>query len=266
MIGCLRSVTRLSAWSSAVARSSLGRVSPTLPLPRDEVHVWYADPDEVDYDVAHARTLLGDNELTRLDRHRFERDRRIFLATRVLVRTTLSRYAGVPARSWRFAPNAHGCPEIIDPVSPLRFNLSNTTGLVACVVAQRAVGIDVENLAREAPLDIAPRFLSPAELNALAALPRAEQPRRIFAYWTLKESYIKARGLGLALPLRLVSFLLEGDGPRIELDASLRDDPSRWRFIQLYPTEQHVGSLCLEQLPAAPRVISRHVSLHDLLA
>lgn len=240
-------------------------MSAVTKLPLDEVHVWYADPDEVDHDDAHARSLLSDEERARLERYRFERERLIFLATRLLVRTTLSRYADVQPHCWRFAPNAHGRPEIIDPVSPLRFNLSNTTGLVACIVGrQREVGIDVEDLTRAAPLQIAPQFLSTAELTALAAVPLAERARRFFAYWTLKESYIKARELGLALPLQLFRFFLDEESPRVEFDESLHDDASRWRFIQLCPTEKHVLSICFEQLAEAPRVISRRVSLREL--
>ena len=72
-------------------------------------------------------------------------DRLIFLATRVLVRQVLSRYESVAPDAWTFVANAHGRPEIAGPKSELRFNLSNTPGLVVCAVTREVdVGVDVE--------------------------------------------------------------------------------------------------------------------------
>jgi 4'-phosphopantetheinyl transferase len=49
-------------------------------------------------------------------------------------------------------------------------------------------------------MGLAGRYFAPLEVDALGALPAAERLGRFFAYWTLKESYIKARGLGSPCP------------------------------------------------------------------
>ena len=93
----------------------------------------------------------------------------------------------------------------------LRFNLSHTDGLVVCLVAvEREIGVDVEHTARAGSvgIEIAERFSSPSEVAELRSLPFADQRSRFFDYWTLKEAYIKARGLGLHLPLDQFSFHL----------------------------------------------------------
>src|SRR6185436_18685723 len=93
----------------------------------------------------------------------------------------------------------------------LHFNLTNTRGLVACAVsvAHAEVGVDAEALDRSGEtVAIADRYFSTEEVRALRALPESAQRQRFFAYWTLKESYIKARGLGLRLPLDQFSFRL----------------------------------------------------------
>lgn len=181
--------------------------------------------------------LMTPEERARHDRYYFERDRRLFLATRALVRTVLSCYhpAIAPAQ-WRFAEGERGKPYIAGPAGapPIYFNLSNTPGLVVCAVslAHSALGVDAERLARAGEtVSIADHYFSAREARALRALPAARQRERFFAYWTLKESYIKARGLGLALPLEQFTFLLdEGPDIGITFDPRLADHPERWRF------------------------------------
>ena len=73
--------------------------------------------------------------------------------------------------------------------------------------------MDVESFSRaEEIVPLAPRVFSAAERAQLDALPAAERPDRALSLWTLKEAYIKARGMGLSLPLQEISFLFEGEG------------------------------------------------------
>jgi 4'-phosphopantetheinyl transferase len=212
-----------------------------------EVHVWCARPEELGGD-AEGRRLLAPEELERAARYRFECHRRIAVATRVLLRTVLSRYEAVPPGDWRFVVDEHGRPTIAEGGGSLRFSLSNTDGLVACAVARGVdLGVDVERLRRRAPLEVADRFFAPAEVAALRALPERARHRRFFDYWTLKESYIKARGLGLALPLEKFSISFHEGSPRIEIDPSLGDDGASWQLAQQKPTREHVLSLCVRK-------------------
>jgi 4'-phosphopantetheinyl transferase len=167
--------------------------------------------------------LLIPDERARQRRYLFEHSRRQHLLTRVMVRSVLSRYAAVDPRAWRFGANPHGRPFIAAPAlaAPLAFNLAHTDGLIVCLVARSAeAGVDVEyTLRRSAFAQIAQRFFSDGEAAALRALPEDAQRERFFAYWTLKEAYIKARGLGLALPLGAFAFALDGDDISIAFDA-----------------------------------------------
>ena len=190
------------------------------------------------------RALLSQDEHERMARLVFDRDRRAFLLTRALVRTTLSRYASISPAEWQFVANVHGRPEILGrpPGAPdLRFNISHTNGLIACAVTiGREVGVDVEQVHRRLSHDIVGRFFAPAEVTDLRRLPLAEQERVFFDYWTLKEAYIKARGFGLALPLGDFAFKLEPPAaPTIAFEPSLEDDPATWQFLQDWPTPQH---------------------------
>ena len=60
------------------------------------------------------------------------------------------------------------------------------------------IGVDVEDItAAEWRHGLARRFFARAEVAALEALPPQVQHDAFFRFWTLKEAYIKARGLGL---------------------------------------------------------------------
>ncbi len=239
-----------------------------LPLPRDgEVHLWYVLTAGLDDPSLLARyhELLDESEWVRHQRFLVERPRLEFLVARALARTTLSRYAAIAPDAWRFRTNAWGRPEIAAPegAPPLRFNLSHTDGLIACVVADRDAGVDVERLDRARDLiAIADRFFSPLETAALHALPAPSQHHRFFEYWTLKESYIKARGMGLALPLDGFSFLLAPPAaPRIEFADGFDDQPARWRFTQLRLTARHLLAVAIADAPALALTVRSTVPL-----
>jgi 4'-phosphopantetheinyl transferase len=112
---------------------------------------------------------------------------------------------------------------------------------VVCLIAQGAeVGVDAEPIDRaEKVAELAPEVLSPLELAQLEALRGPEKLDRALSLWTLKEAYLKARGVGLSLPLNKFSFLFGGaEGIRLELDPYMGTEPgSRWRFCLL----EHAG-------------------------
>ena len=178
----------------------------------------------------------------------FPEGRHLFGVSHTLVRTTLSRYSEIPPGEWRFVKNAHGKPSI-DPdldSSPLRFSLAHTRGLAVVAVTERAdVGADVERADRIVDAaKLSSRFFSPEEAAALQEMPPDRLRGRFFLYWTLKESYIKARGLGLSLPLASFSFRLAGECPfRIDFSGDDPRDPGEWRFAALRPLPQYVAAV-----------------------
>jgi 4'-phosphopantetheinyl transferase len=189
--------------------------------------------------------LLTTDEWQRAQRFYQVADRERFVIGRALARTMLSQYADVTPADWDFAIDDRGRPHLgVRPAGApdLRFNLSHTPGLVACAVTVgREVGVDVEQIGRRLVHDTIPeRFFSAREVADLRARPEAEQRPLFFDYWTLKESYIKARGLGLALPLGQFSFICApGQSPTIEFAPELHDDPASWQFAQFWPTAEH---------------------------
>ncbi|HYG91406.1 MAG TPA: 4'-phosphopantetheinyl transferase superfamily protein [Azospirillum sp.] len=208
---------------------------PAGDLPPDTVYVWIQPvaPGAEDAGL----DLLDDTERARWERFLRPEGRRLFAAAHALLRTTLSRYAAVDPRAWRFTAGEHGRPELAGPETGLTFNLTHTEGLAACAVTRGiAVGIDAERADRHANLEGMARFaFAESERAQFDAAPPERRGAVFFGIWTLKEAYIKARGLGLALPLK--SFAVTVDPPRI---APAPDDTTEWHAELIQPTDEHV--------------------------
>jgi 4'-phosphopantetheinyl transferase len=228
------------------------------------VDVWIAHPPRLVAPdlVDRYEALLAPDEAARRRAYVREVNRQEFLVTRALVRTTLSRYRPTEPAAWRFGKNAYGRPHV-EPPCGLSFNLSNSIDLVACAVVEgRELGVDVEPIARaDDVLEVAETVFSPRELRELRALPDLDRRRaRGLDLWTLKESYIKARGMGLSLPLDRFSFAFDDPAEvRIRIEPDLGDRDDRWRFRQL-DVAGHRLSLAVEAGPDA----SVEVRVHDV--
>jgi len=244
---------------------------PDQTLDLRQIHLWCAFCEAIQ-DAAllgEYSSLLNEAERVQQARFYFPHDRHRYLVTRVLTRTVLSRYAGVAPRDWIFRPSVHGRPEICNDEPAARlisFNLSHSKHFVIMAITRELpVGVDTEDCqTREPPLEIADRFFAPDEVSELRSLPPQQQLRRFFQYWTLKESYIKARGLGLAIPLDQFSFDLRAhQHVTFATRPSLEDPADRWRFWQFQVSPANMIAVCARRLADGPQklVLRRVVPL-----
>lgn len=231
---------------------------------RGRIDVWLAHTGS-----AHDATLLQDcaNLLDPLEIdacaafHR-EADRQRALVSRALLRVTLSRYAPVHPKSWEFVPGAHGKPAIAGALGArLRFNLTHTCKLAACAVTlDDGIGIDLEDATRTLdPLELAERVFSTEEIIALRALEPELQRQRFLEIWTLKEAYLKARGVGFTLAPQSAAFKV-GDGGhvRAQFAPEAGDDPAAWWFALLGTQPGHILAL-------AARTVGRRTTVRTFL-
>jgi 4'-phosphopantetheinyl transferase len=249
---------------------------PQLPLPTDAVHLWRLRPEQASGTdlLDRYERLLSADERDRMRRFVRAEDAHLYLVSHAMLRLTLSRYVDAPPEAWQFEANEYGRPQIAAPEcgKELQFNLSHTRGLAACGVRWReSIGVDVENSGRpNSGADVAAHFFSPQEVADLRAAPLAERAGRFFDFWTLKEAYLKARGVGLSLPLADFSIHLGGSGPplggvapiSISFAPQLDDDPAWWQFALLHPTPQHALAVAIRRPPGQScRVLCREAPL-----
>ncbi|MFK8015884.1 MAG: 4'-phosphopantetheinyl transferase superfamily protein [Gammaproteobacteria bacterium] len=206
-----------------------------------DIHVWAVDAD-CDIESALLDVYAGwltPAEQERWQRFHFPQDRRRYLITRALIRDRLSYYRpDVPPAQWRFECNAYGRPELTPPLQNVlscSFNLSHTAGAIVLAVSRDGdLGVDVE---RRRPLNdldaIARQHFAADEVRDLFSLPAERREARFFDLWTLKESYIKARGMGLAIPLDSFGFRFD-ENANIEFFTltTSGDLPERWHFVR----------------------------------
>jgi len=227
--------------------------TPRLEQLQQQLHVWLTVPEEITDSgkLAEYLSLLSEEERERQQRFHFEKDRHSFLVSHALVRRVLSMYADVDPADWQFAAGEYGRPEISAPagVPPLRFNLTHTEGLTACLVTLGVdCGIDAERLGRRGKLQaVAEKMFADSELETLGALDGQQYQQQFFTFWTLREAYCKALGTGLGFSKKDYAFEVAGDS-RIAISfASHRDDEQwkYWQFNLLRPAVEHLVAVAV---------------------
>ena len=156
--------------------------------------------------------MLNAAERARAELLRSERERRRYTTRRGILRALLARRLGRSPSELCFRANGYGKPSLIDDVD-IEFNLSHARGMVLIAMSRDlTVGCDVAFRDPRFPVeDIAARFFSPREHHELLSTPRADRVAAFFAGWTRKEAFVKARGLGLSLPLDSFAVSLAAD-------------------------------------------------------
>lgn len=227
------------------------RLGAAALLPPGEAHLYLVEDAAVAQPQIDAyRELLAPEERERWGRFHFARHRNQYVIARALVRGVLSLYKpDIPPVAWRFETNAFGRPILAAGMGEaLHFNLSHTEGRIVLAVAAAAmVGVDIEWCARPGPtLELADMVFSSEEEAALRAIPAHQQRRRFFELWTLKEAYIKARGMGLSLPLKDFTMRFSGrDGLDIAFSPGRQDAPAHWSFFCLDAGPDYALALAL---------------------
>lgn len=182
---------------------------------------------------------VGEKKRKRVERFCFKEDAYRTLLAEILIRTIVCRKFEVMNREIEIVADAYGKPAI-HTMSDFSFNLSHAGEWVVCAVHQLPIGIDIEKI-MPVDFDIAMRFFSQEEYQFLQA--KAGEPKLHYFYdlWTLKESYLKAVGKGLSIPLDSFT-LVKLREDQIQLVSNNADHP--WFFKQYSLDPHYKLSVC----------------------
>jgi len=182
-------------------------------------------------------------------------------ALRALVSDTLIRALardklGLLPSQMDFGVNDFGKPYLFG-YPGFHYNLSHSGDWVLCAVSREAVGVDIEQV-KPIDLGIADRFFTKSEARWLHDTEEHEKLEMFYAIWTMKESYVKAVGGGLSIPLDSFSISRRQDGRfRVITEApnpftiSLYDLDSRYKTAvcsTIDPLPEAITIMSLEQL------------------
>ena len=131
---------------------------------------------------------------------------------------------------------AHGKPEI----QGMYFNLSHSYDYVVCAVSDQPIGCDIEKIGKNRE-KIAKHFFSVDERAYLESFGGDERLTEFYRLWTMKESYLKMTGEGLAHGLKQVECRV-GNGVSV-----YRDGEKCHCFIKEYDLLGYKLSVCAKE-------------------
>lgn len=164
----------------------------------NETKVYIADTADLKNEMLFKKLYhtVSSERRAKIDRYLFEKDKRLSLAAELLLKKGLQD-AGLDKYRLRYGRGGKPC---IEGQSNRYFNLSHSEERAMCVISSREVGCDVEKV-QEIELEVARRFFCEEEYEKITEQETVFQRYDIFfRIWTLKESFMKATGLGMALP------------------------------------------------------------------
>lgn len=142
---------------------------------------------------------LSEFRRKKADAFRHPQDRALCIAAGILLDAGLKEY-GMKEADMRYAVSEFGKPYFADEPD-IRFSISHSGTKALVCFADGETGCDLEQI-RDVELKIAKRFFHEKEYaDILQAESEQEKRERFFRFWTIKESCLKAAGVGLYVPM-----------------------------------------------------------------
>lgn len=157
----------------------------------------------------------------------------------LLLQTVIQKERDILKDDLIFGRNKYGKPYIYN-LEDYHFNISHSGEYVICVTHNQPVGIDIEYI-KPVSLEIAKQYFSKEEYNLIISQPKDSQNSLFYDFWTLKESFIKAVGKGLYIPLNSFAFSISEDK---EFILKVNPYPENFFFKQYEINPQYKLSVC----------------------
>lgn len=211
-----------------------------------QIKIYTADVRELDDPELFSRiySRVSSDRKAKTDRMVFKKDKKLSLGAGALLEYVLSAHG---VTDLTFTTEHNKKPRLANE-DGIKFNISHSGTKVICAVSDNDIGCDVEKIT-DIDMEIAKRFFFAEEYKALMkCADRAERNDLFFRYWTLKESFMKATGLGFRLSLDDFCILLDGD------DISVRHtvDSRKYFFREFFLNDGYRYAVCSADSPDIP--------------
>lgn len=161
------------------------------------INIWQSNLDEAVYcQFKPYQYILSQEEYVTSNNFKSFTRQKIFVLSRIILRLLMAKYTSKDPRLIKFQKNKYGKPFL--SCSDLSFNLSHSKNMLAIAMANFKIGIDIEHLNINQNLSVLlDECLSGSEKAHLANLRGNQRRKQFFIYWTKKEAFLKAIGVGL---------------------------------------------------------------------
>ena len=185
---------------------------------------------------------LSDRRQEKADSYHFSADMKLSVGAGLLLDRGLNEY-GLRESEVRIGLGENGKPYLLD-YPEIHYNLAHSGNMVLAVFADTEVGCDIEQI-KTADLKVAKRFFCADEYAYIASLEEEEQAGAFCRIWTLKESFLKATGMGMKLPLD--SFAFQFSSESLEVTVRQHYDRNHYRFLE-YDFGKYYAAICLKEI------------------
>ncbi|WP_291322933.1 4'-phosphopantetheinyl transferase superfamily protein [Desulfonatronospira sp.] len=165
-----------------------------------DANIYVLDISSLDPDQDRWKPWLGPERIAALSRLRKKQDRSRCAGAGLLLAYVIKKHApglGVPPLT---VTGSNGKP-YLPQLPELQFNISHSGKWVVCGAGDKPLGLDIEKVQRDITA-VARRYYPQRELDWLQTLPPNRRQAALIQGWVLRESCMKATGLGLRLPLK----------------------------------------------------------------
>lgn len=209
-----------------------------LPIMTNETKVYIADTKVFSDDSFFNKmyNTVSAERQEKIDHLQQKKDKNLSLAAEVLLKKALLELG---ISDCEISHNPNGKPYVKNR-EDVFISLSHSHERVMCAVSSLPVGCDAEK-SENANIKIAERFFCNSEYDAIIqkATPE-EQQKMFFRLWTLKESFIKATGLGKKLSLNSFGFEIK-DG---EITITQSVNQNKYYFKEFDFNDGYSYSVC----------------------
>lgn len=214
-------------------------------LKEAEIHIYKINIFDLlgEFEEMDTSEFLTKLEHARLEKFRFTKDKVSFFTARYATKLLCSKYLNRDYSKINIGIQEHGKPFL--PEEPkLQFNFSHSGSLVALAFGlYEPLGIDTEvyNVSID-HLELAHSVFSKKEISQLENID--DIIHGFYNCWSKKESYIKAKGKGLQIPLDEFSVKIMDQGSNnllsVEWDSNEKD---RWQIFN-FDIQEKYGAAC----------------------
>ncbi len=213
----------------------------------DAVVIYQVDKSTISPQVDKTKLLapLSTDEIERYNKFRFDKDKLTFGIARFALRYICGQMLTQPPASISFDYNEFGKP-YLPGVPNFHFNLSHSGSLILLAFCNHAaLGIDVEKYKHHVRhMDLAKSVFADSEMEQLKSLETRDIIHGFYNCWSKKESFIKAKGKGLQIPLSQFGVRIVDEGYANLLHVNWEtSEIFKWQLFNL-ATKQDYAAAC----------------------